>query len=371
MRLIVHFGTFKTGTTSIQEALSRHRAALLAQGVLYPAVPLGPPHHALYALFADPMPARIPLQLGLDPAAMREKGRRAWEQVRRDAALHRPEKLVLSSELFLMDPTLDGFRRFRALLEEVATDIAPCAYVRAPAPWYLSYLQQNARMSGEVSPPRPLLIREGVELAEAAFGRPMELRAYDPAGFPDGDVVRDFVERVVGATLPGAAARGRRFNESLSAEAMSISVSNRRINCAGDDHRPVRAHQRLLDLMGAIERAAGGVPKPRLLPEVAAAVTRASADLLWLRDTRGIVFPGVDYDGIDGAMPEAIAALGEIDRICEVEPARRDWLMLRVLEKGVQAQMDLGRLERLLPVGRLLAARRTLQQVATRLRRSG
>jgi hypothetical protein len=371
MRLIVHFGTFKTGTTSIQETLFRHRAAFLAQGVLYPAVPLGPAHHALFALFANPMPARIPRQLGLDPAAMRDKGRRAWEQVKRDVAHHRPEKVVLSSELFLLDPTLDGFRRLRVLLEEIATDITPCAYVRAPAPYYLSYLQQNARMSGAVSPPRPLMIREAVELVEAAFGRRMEVRAYDPAGFAGGDVVRDFVEGIVGATLPGGAARGRRFNETLSAEAMSISVSSRRVNCPGDDHRPVRAHQRLLDLMGAMERGVGGVPKPRLKPEVAAAVTRASADLVWLRDTRGIVFAGVDYAAIDGRMPAAIAALREIDLICEVEPARRDWLMLRVLEKGVKAQIDLARLERLLPVGPLLAARQALQGVATRLRRSG
>lgn len=371
MRIVVHLGTFKTGTTSIQEALSRNRTALLAQGVLYPAVPLGPPHHALYALFADPMPARIPRQLGLAPEAMRAHGRRAWERIGRDAAHHRPETLVLSSELFLLDPTLDGLRRFRALLEELATDIAPCAYVRAPAPYYLSYLQQNARFSGAVSPPRPLRIRDGVEAVEAAFGRPMEVRAYDPAGFPGGDVVRDFLEGVVGASLPEGAAGVRRFNESLSAEAMSISVSNRRVNHAGDDHRPVRAHQRLLDLMAAIERGAGGIPRPRLKPGVAAAVTGASADLLWLRDTRGIAFPGVDYAAIDGRMPDAVAALAEIDEICEVEPARRDWLMLRVLEAGVKAQIDLARLERLLPVGRLLAARQALQGVAARLRRPG
>lgn len=35
-RVVVHIGTHKTGTTSIQKSLAEHRAALLQQGVLYP-----------------------------------------------------------------------------------------------------------------------------------------------------------------------------------------------------------------------------------------------------------------------------------------------------------------------------------------------
>ncbi len=371
MQIVVHLGTFKTGTSSIQAFLSRNRAAFLDRGILYPDIPLGPAHHALFALFRDTIPARIPRQLGLTPDAMRATGRRAWETVRREVALRKPAVTVLSSELFLMDPELADFRRFRSLLEELSTDIRPCVYVRAPAPYYLSYLQQNAKMSGEVSPPRPIGLRRGVELVEEGFGRPMQIRAYEPAGFPDGDVVRDFVEDVLGTTVPEGVARIPRLNESLSAEAMSISVANRRVTCAGRDHQPVRAHQRLLDLISAIEREAGGVPRPRLRPDVEAAVTSASTELLWLRDDRGIVFPGIDYAGIDGRLPEAIAGLREIDAICEVEAARRDWLMLRVLESGVNAQVDLARLERLFPVSRLLAAKEALQSVATRLRRSG
>ena len=46
--LILHIGTTKTGSTSIQHVLAQNRDALLAQGVLYPRSP-GDPQHDLLA----------------------------------------------------------------------------------------------------------------------------------------------------------------------------------------------------------------------------------------------------------------------------------------------------------------------------------
>jgi hypothetical protein len=367
MHVVVHFGTFKTGTTSIQETFARSRAAFLAEGVFYPDAPVAPAHHVLFALFHEAVPARIPLQLGLDLPGMRDLGRAAWARIRREIALRNPDKVVLSSELFLMEPTLAGFRRFRTLLEELGAPLTLCCYVRAPAPYYLSYVQQNAKMSGDVSPPRPLAIRAGVERVEEAFGQPMVVRAFDPAQLAGGDVVRDFHAEVVGCPPPNGVALDRRFNETLSAEAMAISVANRRTNCPGQDHRPIRAHRRLLDLLAEIERTTGGIAKPRLRPEVADAVTCASTDLLWLRDARGITFPGIDYAPVDGRFPDDIATRRDIDRICDVDPARREFLTMRLLQAGLDAHIELSRLERILPVGRLLS----LKEMLGRRQRSG
>jgi len=44
MKLTIHIGTTKTGSTSIQEFLAKNRETLLAQDVLYP-MKLGPQHH--------------------------------------------------------------------------------------------------------------------------------------------------------------------------------------------------------------------------------------------------------------------------------------------------------------------------------------
>lgn len=39
MRIILHIGTGKTGTSSIQESLFRAREKLLENGILYPDIP--------------------------------------------------------------------------------------------------------------------------------------------------------------------------------------------------------------------------------------------------------------------------------------------------------------------------------------------
>ena len=44
-RLVLHIGTHKTGTTSIQKALARNRDVLAARGVLYPLDVLGSSRH--------------------------------------------------------------------------------------------------------------------------------------------------------------------------------------------------------------------------------------------------------------------------------------------------------------------------------------
>lgn len=327
-------------------------------------------HHGLFALFQASVPETVLRRLDLDSTGLVERARRDWDRIRREVARIRPKKVVLSSELFLLTPSPAAFRRFRGLLEELGpAEITVCAYVRAPAAHYLSRVQENAKFSGEVTPPQPLAIREGVDAAEAAFGRKMALRAYDPAVLADGDVVTDFIREIVGAAVPDAMSRGERFNTSLSAEAMSISVASRRINHPGKDQQPVAGHWRLLARIAEVEGSLGGTARPRLRQTVADAVTRSSEDLLWLRDARGIAFPGIDYSAIDGRMPEDVAGLREIAQICEVDPVRREVLLMRLLHDGVEAQGEGARLSRGGPLQRVLSAKARLARAASRLGR--
>lgn len=371
MQLIVHCGTFKTGTTSIQQLFFRNRAAFLEQGVLYPETSTKAAHHALFALFQDSVPDAVLRRLGLDSAGLVDRARQEWDAVKREIARTRPDKVVLSSELFLLSPSLEGFQRFRALLDEAGPqDITPCAYVRAPALHYLSRVQENAKFSGDVTPPQPLTVRGAVQAVEAAFGGPMALRAYDQEALLDGDVVTDFVREIVGATLPDGVGRGHRYNTSLSAEAMSISVASRRANHAGKDQQPVGGHWRLLARIAELERSLGRAAKPRLKAHVAEAVTCASDDLLWLRDAKGIVFGGIDYGAINGRMSEAIAGYCEIDQICDVDAAQRDMLLLRLVNEGLEAQRELARLKRAGPLGRIRKTPSLLRDAGARLVRA-
>ncbi len=51
--LILHIGTSKTGSTSIQKVLARQRRALRTQGIVYPRSP-GSERHELLAVWLPP-----------------------------------------------------------------------------------------------------------------------------------------------------------------------------------------------------------------------------------------------------------------------------------------------------------------------------
>jgi hypothetical protein len=150
---------------------------------------------------------------------------------------------------------------------------------------------------------------------------------------------------------------------------MSISVLMRRTIYARSNGSVDPEHRLMLNLMRDLELEIGGTSRPRLRPEVAEAVTRASTDLLWLRDERGIVFSDVDYGAIDGSMPDHVRQRREIDQICELDPGRRDLLLAQLLQTGLESKLQVDRINRLLPVERVLRARQQLKTLVSPLAR--
>jgi hypothetical protein len=60
----------------------------------------------------------------------------------------------------------------------------------------------------------------------------------------------------------------------------------------------------------------------------------------------------------------------EIDEICKVDHARRDVLMARLLQVGLEARVKLNRIDRIVPSDRILQAKQQLKKVMSPLRRS-
>jgi len=87
-RCVVHIGTSKTGTTSLQMRLARNRADLLDHGVLYPDLGNRPNH-----LHAD-------LSRHFAGTARPVEGKTAFERLTREIAANPHETLLLSSEGF-------------------------------------------------------------------------------------------------------------------------------------------------------------------------------------------------------------------------------------------------------------------------------
>lgn len=336
MQTILHIGMPKTGSTVLQDRLRASGPALAARGVLYPSNPPGCPfnNHRLLLLGFTPygkLPRHIrkvasyrPETLAADYAAFRA-------HIAAEIATARPERLVLSSEsLFRKLPA--GSRATLAEALAPLGQVVVAAYLRRPSAYYLSALQQHLKSSQKVLPPRapaPLAaLRDYRAMLGAEAVRP---RIYDRSLLAEGDIVADFLA----AYLPGAGlaaadlAPAARSNETLSAEAMDVLRAFRAAFHGARDNVPAADSGQLVKVLARID-AALGAPRPRLRPEVAAAVDYANRDALALRDRWGLVFPGLDYDRLrrmllpDHGLPALLRDRLRPWRLEEVVPIDRE-----------------------------------------------
>jgi hypothetical protein len=376
MEAIVHYGMAKTGTTSIQMALHSARSRLRERGLLYPVTGGGRAHHILTALFKpfeDVRPA-MRHRAGYDPARLHAAARRAWDSVKWQVDRAKPERVVLSSEMFFGTVSVDGQGRFRERLEEIFPSITICLYVRSPASHFRSLAQQETKSAGAVSPPHPLSVRESIEIIERVFGKRLIVRPFERSQLQDGDVVSDLMGQVIGSPELAQELRGPKLNESLSAEAMSISTRYRKATFPDLDGVQTAESRLLVKRLSAIEQAAGRSGKPKLKPEIARAIVHASSDLHWLRDRYGIAFGDVDYAAVDGMPLTEFAGLTQVEDLFEVDEAWRDELLYYALHEGVETRLSLDQMRRVVPQARIASAlglydgaMRKIRHVAARL----
>lgn len=96
--LILHIGTEKTGTTSLQEFLALNRDMLNNQGILYPKS-LGKKNHIKLAAYAANTPSKLISRLALDSDEKRREFRVHLEQqFRQELAVSQCEHVIISNE---------------------------------------------------------------------------------------------------------------------------------------------------------------------------------------------------------------------------------------------------------------------------------
>lgn len=344
MRILLHVGMPKAGSTALQQALAGARDALLRRGVLYPRAPhfqdsqnflvagLEERRHALPRMIRTAYEGRMD---AVQPAFAK------WmESIRAKVDASRPEVLVLSSEWLFGLRGTSKFDRLGALLAPLGAPIEVVAYVRRPSDQFLSAIQQTLKGSHVIRPPAAVRYRPPLE-GFARIGGAMHVVRYDRAGFPEGDIVRHFVSTFLPEATPVASGGATSANSTISAEGMAILAGYRRVNHRRSRGRFTADTDRLIEAIRDADAAIGGGSRPRLLPAVRDAVDGASDDVLWLRDTYGIVFDGLDYDRV-AAVPPPPREVGAdgcrrkvrpagIEEICIVDPDRRHELTMRVM----------------------------------------
>jgi hypothetical protein len=205
MRIILHIGLYKTGTTAVQKFFTRNRSALATRGVLYPeSVTKFDAHHPL------------PWALGVshrdkDSSVPPEEVVRA---ILREANSAGAETVILSSEEFINLEAAERLSKLKRLFGPHAIEIL--IYLRRQDSLLLSSYGQHVRMysirfSGTIS---DFLLKHSNFLHKYnywgmlqrwanVFGSDaMRIKLYDQARFPEGNIVQDFAD-TLGLDLNG------------------------------------------------------------------------------------------------------------------------------------------------------------------------
>lgn len=209
IKIIIHIGPPKTGTSAIQKWLKDHIALLVKHGVYYPQ------HQEDSNGISSGNFLAVFEPFGDDYRLCTSR----LETVMADAVAAGCHTLLLSSEYF-----------FSRLTEVIAAvpDIKCIAYVRNPAELHESHYNQSVKRHGNTDvirrapalPMQPLKVLG--EYAQSLDER-LVLRPYHDALFVDGNIVSDFIDAI---DLSGSVSVGddgvKRINSSYSLEALEV-----------------------------------------------------------------------------------------------------------------------------------------------------
>jgi hypothetical protein len=231
--VVLHIGSGKTGTSTVQRFLADRRGDLLAEGVLYPEAYGGVRHtHLSNAARPDRgLTSSLAWRRSrhTDPSAYREEHR---ARLAAELARHRPDRVLFSDEglYALGGVALGNLRGMLDALGEYADARTVIVYLRRPEDHLVSRYQQSVK-TGCVDTLVEFAARDHGNIYD--YARRLDLwsgamaparlvvRPFEPASFVGGSLVGDFVD-AAGLRLDVPPEAGGRRNESLDADAVEL-----------------------------------------------------------------------------------------------------------------------------------------------------
>ena len=229
--VVLHIGSDKTGTTSIQQLLRRNRKALADRGILYPRSP-GKVRHSALGLFARPDDVLVKSRDWLrgeiaEPPVFRRRLRR---RLAREVADSGANRVVLSDEALYRMST-DAIARLGGLVTAVGGRVRVLVYLRRQDDHLVSRYQQAVKV-GQVEPLDVWAERDFSAMYdyEAMLRRWQEtlapadvvVRTFERRRFADGSLEQDFLD-AAGLDVRVADLRSVDVrNESLGVEAVEV-----------------------------------------------------------------------------------------------------------------------------------------------------
>ena len=304
MKLVLHIGSGKTGTTSIQNFFVRNTEELSAKGVLYPVNKSVAPNHILLpAGFVRSNAIPIPHnRFYLDDfKKYKDDFVRFMHALDSDIKKQKPDVLVLSAEQLFRDFSAVSALDFSEFLRPYFDEIAVVAYVRDPVSDYASRISQKVRTGGLMFPPVVRDVRSVLEYYESQFPGCVHVNAFERDQLINGDVVFDFVTKYVAEALDILQAKKLpSYNESLPVELL-LKLQEQRLRFQPEGKRPEIETSAFISVM--TRKFSEAYPakkngKLKLKPEVEDYLRQSAVDYLWLKDQYGVIFNGLNYENM-------------------------------------------------------------------------
>lgn len=348
--VIFHLGQDKTGSTAIQRALLRCDADLQAAGVLFP----DPGKHANHQILMPMLSGRLPddpvqmQTLARSPEAAWAAAKSSWHRVTTALAGGTVQRVIISSEIEFRAWSPEDIAHVTQTLRQISDRIEIVAYLRSPASYLMSVVQQDLKKRPNFRPISASRYRDALEpFLNSGLGE-MRVLAFDRKTLIGGDVVMDFCTRFVPEVAADhITAQAEHDNETLSAEAVSLLQGYFRKEVQAPhrwyDARP----QRFKRLVMAADAAVAGFCKPQLKPGLAEMACARASDLDWLAETFGVDFRS-DTGGMSKSDAEArFNSLRDIEDITWVDGDRRAAMLAEMQRTAQRDQSPRARLRRL------------------------
>jgi len=271
-KLLLHVGTGKAGSTSIQYAMRRADRRGLLKPVCYPN-PFNKVHHEAITTLYKPfnrIPRAVRSRFSSDNEEYAAYVKTVSEAVER--LLKRHDCLVLSSEHLYNIDEASVVSLAERLRQQGFESVKVLLYLREPASFFLSQAQQRVKASCRLPDPNSRLTEYSSYVArwQSVF-EDVEVREFSPEFLAEGDVVQDFIQVMnsffnTHITVPDKLIR--RANDSLSTEGIALVRSFREQFYADADHQVNKPTNELIRLIQRCEEEGLKVSKPRLKPSV-------------------------------------------------------------------------------------------------------
>jgi hypothetical protein len=265
---VLHIGTEKTGTTSLQATLAANRERLLSKGILYPRS-LGEKIHArAYAYASEGPQDEIKTQCGLEGPESLEAYRRALERHFADEVESAaPKKIIVSNEHFSSRLlSVSEISRLARLLYAHCQSIRVVVYLRAQGDAHRSAYSTYVKTGGTEAfhAPTAALLQDRylydlmLGRWESVFGPDaLDVRLYDLQAFPEGDLLQDFSDLFDGLTAGSDLASTPQRNVSLDPFSLACLRAINRYVPYRSGTQPNALRGNLVDL---VETFASGPP---------------------------------------------------------------------------------------------------------------